>query len=74
MTSVNSGIVEGGGAVRHAKPNIVCLAGGGGGGGKGQEIVFFERSVIDTQKRLFLELLTRKRIKTEEKAKVLASV
>ena len=73
MTSVNSGIVDGGGDVRHAKPNIVCLA-GGGGGGKGQEIVFFERSVIDTQKRLFLELLTRKRIKTEEKAKVIASV
>ena len=31
MTSVNSGIVDGGGDVRHAKPNIVCLAGGGEG-------------------------------------------
>ena len=56
-------------------PNPILFAlRGGGGGGKGQEIVFFERSVIDTQKRLFLELLTRKRIKTEEKAKVIASV
>ena len=40
MTSVNSGIVDGGGDVRHAKPNIVCLAGGGGEGVKDRKLYF----------------------------------